>query len=116
MAPTTATAPYVIPQEPVTSSNLAAVGYDLERKVLACTFRSGDVWHYAGVPQELAQACFEAESKGKFYSLHIKGKFAAEKMTGKCDQCGDKGLIGATCTDCGTGTYAREERKEAARG
>ena len=110
MAPTTATTPYVIPQEPVTSSNLASVGYDLERQIIACTFKSGDVWHYAGVSPEIAQALFEAESKGKFYSVNIKGKFAAEKMTGPCPQCGDgPGYLGVTCESCGTAAYAPKE-------
>lgn len=106
-----ATAPYVIPQEPVVSSNLAAIGYDLQRQVLAVTFKSGDVWHYASVPSALAEQLFEADSKGKFFSTHIKGKFSAEKMTGPCEKCGDKGPIGATCTDCGCGTYTRDERQ-----
>src|SRR3990167_11311693 len=100
--------PYIIPQEPVASSNLSAVGYDSQRQVLACTFKSGDVWHYGSVPADLAEQLFEAESKGTFYSAHIKGKFPAEKMTGFCAKCGDKGRVGARCEDCGTALYLRE--------
>jgi hypothetical protein len=102
--------PYVIPQEPVESSNLSAIGYDLERQVLAVTFKGGDIWHYASVTPELAEAFFEAPSKGRFYGANIRSKFAAEKMTGPCNACGDKGRIGEVCTDCGSGNYVREER------
>lgn len=106
---------YTIPQEPVRSSNLASIGYDAEKQILAVTFKSGDLWHYAGVPLALAIELGGAPSKGTFYSTHIKGKFSAEKLTGRCPKCGDKGRIDTTCTDCGTGVYyAREERKAAA--
>jgi len=96
---------YVIPQEPVESSNIAARGYDLERRVLAVTFKSGDIWHYASVPPAKAEEFFAAPSAGRFYKAEIQGKFPAEKMTGPCPKCGDKGRIGETCTDCGTAAY-----------
>ena len=105
--------PYVIPQLPVESSNIASRGYDLERHVLAITFKSGDVWHYGSVPVDLAERFFEASSPGRFYTEQIKGKFAGQKMTGPCKACGAKGPIGTTCEDCGCGPHVEAPRREA---
>lgn len=101
---------YIIEQHPVESSNISALGYDAERSVLALTFKSGDVWHYGSVPYDLAEKLFEAESKGRFYVANIKGKFSAEKMTGPCPKCGDTGIVGTTCEDCGCASYEKEPR------
>lgn len=103
-----------IPLTEVSSSNIAAYGYDLARKWLDVQFVSGDIWRYPGVSFDLAERFSEAESKGKFFYANIKGKFTdAMKMTGPCPACGDKGWIGDACTDCGTQRYIREERAEA---
>lgn len=100
-----------IAMTPCTSSNIIGFGYDLTRHTLAIEFKSGDIWHYPGVPYDLAEQFSEAESKGKFYVANIKGKFeAAAKMTGKCPACNDKGWIGEACKDCGSQRYVREER------
>lgn len=105
--------PYIIPSEPVESSNIAALGYDGVRRVLAITFKSGDIFHYADVEQDLALALYAAESIGTFYTRHIKGKFTGAKMTGRCPNCGNgPGVLGLTCDDCGTATYAETARRE----
>lgn len=105
------TSVYEIALMPVdNSSNITGIGYDVERQVLAVTFKSGDLWHYGGVPFELAEQFHAAESKGRFYAANIKSKFSAEKMTGPCPNCGDKGRVGTTCTDCGTALYEKEHR------
>ena len=91
--------------EPVTSSNLDAAGYDPQRKILAVQFKSGMIYHYAGVEPDLAFELYAAESKGRFYSAHIRGKFSAQRMTGPCAQCGDEGWIGDRCSACGAADY-----------
>jgi len=96
-----------IPMETVTSSNLDAIGYDTAAKTLAIGFISGHIHHYFDVPEQTVVDLAMAESKGKFYSQNIKGKFTSEKMTGKCEACGDIGWLGDECTDCGTKHYAR---------
>lgn len=103
--------PYVIPQEAIDSSNLRAIGYDRDRHVLAVTFKSGDIFHYADISPELALDFYAAESRGRFYAQQIRGKFTGQKMTGPCESCGDKGRIGMTCTDCGCGVYVDAPRK-----
>lgn len=100
-----------IPIEPVDSSNLSGYGYNAGTHQLDIAFKSGDIWRYAGVPETLALEFANAESKGKFFNAHVRGKFSPDKMTGPCPACGDKGWIGEVCTDCGTQHYIREERK-----
>jgi lysyl-tRNA synthetase class 2 len=103
---------YAIPEITVeNSSNIASFGYDVERKVLAIRFKSGDLWHYAGVEFALAEQLSEADSKGRFFYEHVKGKFSAEKMTGPCPRCGARGRIGTKCDDCGTAHFEKEERR-----
>lgn len=87
----------------VESSNLVSVGYNKARQVLAVEFKSGDIFHYTGVDEELATKFLEADSLGAFYSRNIKGKISAMKMTGQCRSCGSssKGLLGERCATCG---------------
>lgn len=98
-----------VPLEPVVSTNLSAIGYDPKRRILAVQFASsGDIMHYAGVPPKLAGDFKRAESFGKFYAQHVRGKFQADKMTGPCLDCGDRGWIGERCKECGRAPYEKE--------
>ena len=66
--------PYVpIPMTPVESHQLAAIGYDAERKTLAVTFTrdTGAIYHYEVEPAVHA-AFMAADSKGGFFGQHIK--------------------------------------------
>lgn len=109
---TVSTAPYIVKTQPVDSSNIAEIGYDPDKLVLAVLFKSGDLWHYAGVPLDIAAKLAGAESKGKFYGAHVRSKFTAAKMTGPCPKCGDKGRIGTRCMDCGTADYEDARRED----
>lgn len=63
-----------IPMVPVTSNQVAAIGYDPARKTLACRFARGPghVYHYPNVGPELHARFMEAESKGTFFGQHVK--------------------------------------------
>ena len=91
---------------PVTSKALAAYGY--EDDVVAIQFPSGHIHHYRGVPSNVLAAFEEAPSKGSFFAHEIKGQFPGEKVTGYCGKCGDIGLLGHDCDDCGTDTYQEQ--------
>jgi hypothetical protein len=104
--------PIRIPLEGITSSNLAAFGYDADRKILAIQFKSGAIYHYAGIDLLLANELYGAESRGSFYAKNIRGKFQGERMTGPCANCGDEGWVGDKCTDCGTAVYEAVPFKE----
>jgi hypothetical protein len=91
--------------EDVTSSNIKAFGYDLQRKIFAVQFKSDHVYHYAGVPVDTAIRFQVADSKGRFYVEEIKGKFTGELMTGECPNCGAVGYGGDRCVKCDKARY-----------
>lgn len=63
-----------IPMVAVKSNQLKAIGHDPAREVLAVQFSNGPaVYHYSGVTKELHQALMEADSKGTFFTRHIRG-------------------------------------------
>jgi hypothetical protein len=45
--------PEEIERQPVASTNLASYGYDADSQTLVVEFRSGAIWSYAGVPEEV---------------------------------------------------------------
>ena len=100
---------HTIVLEPVTSTALAAIGYDLEAQQLAVQFPSGHIWHYSNVPLSVWEAFQAVPSKGKFWNAEIKksGQFTAEKVTGVCGRCGDIGLLEQPCSDCGCASYQK---------
>lgn len=63
-----------IPMQPVTSKQIAAIGYSESRKVLAIQFSRGNgaIYHYPGVTQKTHDDMMAAESKGVFFGEHIK--------------------------------------------
>jgi hypothetical protein len=99
-----------IPREAVESSNIVSLGYDSGTAQLAVEFKSGHVYHYNGVPLDLALSLGIAESKGRFYAAHVRGKFTSELMTGICPACHDIGWVDVLCVDCGTRVYAEIDR------
>jgi hypothetical protein len=63
-----------IPMTPVTSNQVAAVGYSPERKTLAISFSrtGGAVYHYPNVDAKTHADFVGAESIGKYFGQHIK--------------------------------------------
>ena len=59
---------------PVTSNQVAAIGYDAGTRTLAVTFTRGlgAIYHYPNVSQETHDAFMQAESIGKYFGAHIK--------------------------------------------
>jgi hypothetical protein len=80
-----------IPLTPVTSNQVAAIGYDPLTKTLAVTFARGPgtVYHYPNVEPKVHADFMAAESIGKFFGAHIKAlpfkKFAPPKAPGLQD-------------------------------
>jgi hypothetical protein len=64
-----------IPLVPVTSSNVAALGYDETSKTLAVKFNSGTLYHYFDVPHEIYTEAMKAKSIGAFLNLKVARKF-----------------------------------------
>jgi len=65
---------------PAGSSMLHSVGYDKEAQELHCRFaENGPLYIYHEVPPETHAALMAAESKGKHFIAHVKGKFQHTK-------------------------------------
>lgn len=62
-------------RQPVTSSNLAEIGYDEPRRVLEVLFKNGSVYQYFDVPPQEHQALMQANSHGQYLNANIKGRF-----------------------------------------
>jgi hypothetical protein len=62
------------------SSNVAAVGFDPEAKVLRVAFHNGSAYNYAGVGADEHAALMSAKSVGSHLNANIKGKFRHSKV------------------------------------
>lgn len=71
--------PLGIDLKPVTSSNIAAIGYDPRTKRMAVNFKGGGTHVYHEVGQEHFDALEGAESVGKHFHSHIRNKFKSSK-------------------------------------
>lgn len=65
---------------PVSSTSLASVGYDRNSAVLEIEFLSGAVYRYTDVPEKVHREFMAAESKGRYFSQHIRGRFQFERI------------------------------------
>jgi len=65
---------------PVSSSNLASVGYDPASQTLEIQFHHGAVYQYRGVPQGVYSNLMNAASKGTYFSANIKNHYPFIKL------------------------------------
>jgi hypothetical protein len=68
---------------PIKSSNISHAAY--ENGVMRVRFSNGTDYDYDGISAELFNDFMEAESQGKFFHQHIKGKFAGTKVEVETD-------------------------------
>ena len=64
----------------VESSFIDSIGYDELGKRLIVRFDSEAIYEYQNVSKDVYSAFIEAESKGHFYSKHIRGKFESRQL------------------------------------
>lgn len=65
---------------PVDSSNLSAVGYDPVSQILRIRFRSGWIYDYYDVPENVYSGLMNAPSKGKYHNACIKNLFQYRRI------------------------------------
>jgi KTSC domain len=66
----------------VSSSNIAAIGYDAKQQVLEVEFLNGSVYQYSGIPESLYIGLMNAASHGSYFDNHIKKVgFAYQKIS-----------------------------------
>lgn len=59
-------------REPVESSVIVSVGYDVDSGTLEVEFTSGKVYQFFDVPVALAHALRAADSLGAFFNTHVR--------------------------------------------
>lgn len=57
---------------PVSSRNVASVGFDVESSTLEIEFTNGSVYQYHGVPENVHLAMMNAASKSSYLDQNIK--------------------------------------------
>jgi hypothetical protein len=63
----------------IDSTVLATAQYDATEPTLRLEFRSGAVYLYFNVPSSIYEGLLTAESKGSFFSRHIRPAFTSVK-------------------------------------
>ena len=65
---------------PVSSSDIATIGYDEDNQILEVEFKNGSVYQYTGVPPSEHGGIMNAESKGKYLHANIKKRYSYVKL------------------------------------
>lgn len=65
----------------VSSSNIAAIGYDSDKEVLIVQFHSGKKYRYSEVPPAVYTGFLEAKSLGIFFSRNIRGNYGYVRLS-----------------------------------
>jgi KTSC domain len=68
-------------QVPVESSCIDSVGY--ENEVLEVRFNDGGVYRYFEVPAQLYRQLLAAESKGRFFNVHVRDDYGYVQVARK---------------------------------
>jgi KTSC domain len=61
------------------SNMISVIDYDEENKQLNLTFTKGGVYHFSDFPKDEFNNLINAESVGKYFLAHIKGKYKYDK-------------------------------------
>jgi len=65
---------------PIESKMFISAAYEPEKQILYLRFRSGDVYRYFEFPDVEYRAFLNAESRGRFFLVHIRDHFRYERM------------------------------------
>lgn len=59
----------------VESSNIASIGYDPATQILEVEFKSGGVYSYRKVSDDIYRSLMKAESKGSYFHKAIRNRY-----------------------------------------
>jgi hypothetical protein len=65
---------------PVSSSNIAQIGYEPDFQTLEIQFLTGGVYQYSGVPPNVFEEFTAASSKGRYFSAYIKDRYPTTRV------------------------------------
>lgn len=60
---------------PVSSSNIASIGYDHSNQILEVEFNNGRIYHYYSIPRHQYDNLMNAASHGKYLASEIIGTY-----------------------------------------
>jgi hypothetical protein len=64
----------------VDSSNIEAVGYDVDSSTLQVEFKNGGTYQYFDVPERVFEELRDASSVGAYLAANIKGVYRYSKV------------------------------------
>lgn len=67
-------------RHPISSTNIASVGYESESETLEIEFLTGSTYQYFDVPQQVFEGLKTASSPGQYFAQHVKGVFRYSKI------------------------------------
>lgn len=67
-------------RQPVSSSNIASIGYDPSTRTLEVEFNRGSVYRYLGVPEGTYRALMSAASHGSYLNSFVKGVYSCVQV------------------------------------
>ena len=67
-------------RQPVSSSNLASVGYDASSMTLEVGFNNGSVYQYYNVPANVYHELMSASSHGSYPAHNVKGIYSYKRV------------------------------------
>jgi hypothetical protein len=66
--------------QPVSSSNIRAIGYDADTATLEVAFHDGGLYRYAHVPESIHRGLMSAASHGSYLHTYIKNSYSAVRI------------------------------------
>jgi hypothetical protein len=66
--------------QPVSSSNVAELGYDAENQIVYIRYLNGNLYMYKGVPQNEYDGLINSPSVGSYLHRNLKGIFPYERI------------------------------------
>ncbi len=67
-------------RNPVSSSNIASIGYDPESATLEIEFTNGSIYQYFNVPTGLNDELMASLSKGQFLNTYIRNGYPYSRV------------------------------------
>ena len=64
----------------VLSSEIEWIGYENKTQMLQVEFIAGGIYQYERVPESVYQSFLSADSHGRFFESHVKGRFQYRKV------------------------------------
>jgi hypothetical protein len=67
-------------RELVASSAVVSIGYDLKTETLEVEFKSGGIYQYYNVPDQVYRTFMASDSKGTFLHVNIKNAYSCSRV------------------------------------